>query len=120
MVVLHELAHCVRYHAWIRMLPTICTVALLLLAMSMLHGVLLAAVCLLLLGGFLVSLVAVCWWTEYDADRVAVKLASQLRAEYSAKHLVTALQKIYGSRQTTSSWLHPSCNQRVSAILSHC
>jgi Zn-dependent protease with chaperone function len=119
MVVLHELAHCVRYHAWIRMAPTICTVAFLLLAMSLLHGAYLAAVCMILLACFLGSLVAVCWWTEYDADRVAVKLASQLQAEYSANDLVTALQKIYGTRQTKSSWLHPSCNQRVSAILSN-
>jgi Zn-dependent protease with chaperone function len=130
MVVLHELAHCVRYHAWIRMLPTIVTVVLMMVAVSTVSGVWLSASCLLLLSGFLACLTGVCWWTEFDADRVAIQLAIKLSgapqerttvvgANTSAHDLVQALRKIYGAKNIRrSTWLHPSCERRVEAIYS--
>ena len=125
MVVLHEMAHCVRWHAWIRMLPTLAAVALLLTAMTFLSGVWLSLTCFSLLCLFVFSLISVCWWTEFDADRMALEYA--IRSQDSADResclmehgqtLCDALGKIYGSRnRKRASWMHPSCEQRIAAI----
>ena len=125
MVVLHEMSHCVRWHAWIRMLPTLLAVALLLSAMALLSGVWLSLTCFLLLCLFVVSLVSVCWWTEFDADRMAVEYAIRSHETADRKSrliehgqdLCNALSKIYGSRnRNRASWMHPSCDQRIAAI----
>ncbi len=131
MVVLHELAHCIRHHAWIRLLPTLGTIGLLLIAMQFASGALLSLICVVLFGVFLVGLVGVCWWTEFDADRIAVKLGNTRdKAIYgqntilnsegigrSADDLILALRKIYGERNLRrSSWMHPSCERRMTAI----
>ena len=127
MVVLHEVAHCARWHAWIRMVPTLIAVALLLVAMTFLSGIWLSITCVLLFGLFVASLVSVCWWTEFDADRTAVKLSVQShemmdRDDILREHgqcLCDALSKIYGSRNhKRASWMHPSCEQRITAIRS--
>ncbi len=125
MVVLHELAHCVRFHAWIRMIPTLVVILLLLCSMTLLSGVWLSLSCAALFLLFIVSLIGVCWWTEFDADRVAIEMAvctgevsdraSLLRSR--ASDLCEALRKIYGvSNMQRRSWMHPSCVQRVEAI----
>ena len=131
MVVLHELAHCVRYHAWIRILPTLGTIGLLLIAMQFASGVLLSLICVVLFGVFLVGLIGVCWWTEFDADQIAVKLGSKRDRAFqgqnaiqnsegsgrSADELILALRKIYGEGNLRrSSWMHPSCERRMAAI----
>ena len=119
MVVLHELAHCARYHAWIRTLPTLGTVCLLLLAMNSLSGFLLSAVCFVLFVAFLCSLVSVSWWTELDADRVAIQLGNRRGSAPgdSKWELVSALRKIYGEGNLKRwSWMHPSCHRRIQAI----
>ena len=125
MVVLHELAHCVRHHAWIRMVPTLVAIALLLGAMTSLSGVWLSLSCGAILGLFLASLISICWWTEFDADRLAIELAIRSgdgarcdnRSRAHAEELCSALRKIYGERnRAKSSWMHPSCMQRIAAI----
>lgn len=130
MVVLHELAHCMRWHSWIRVLPTALTIALLLGSMSLFHGIWLSTACLILLVLFVVSLVSICWWTEYDADQTAIRLAMRLYEPMTTAdsnealvrdehvlNLTNALRKIYGSRNfSKSSWLHPSCNHRIAAL----
>jgi Zn-dependent protease with chaperone function len=125
MVVLHELAHCVRWHAWIRMVPTLVAVALLLSAMTLMSGVWLSLTCLLILCLFVVSLVSVCWWTEFDADRMALEYAireyekadRKIRLIEHGQNLCDALSKIYGSgNRKRASWMHPSCEQRIVAI----
>ena len=125
MVVLHELAHCVRFHAWIRMLPTLVAVSMLLIAMLLLSGIWLTVICIVILALFVSGLVCVCWWTEYDADRIAIELATrsgggiQRKGDRSiyAQELSDALVKIYGLRNLRrSSWMHPSCSQRLAAI----
>ncbi len=125
MVVLHELAHCVRYHAWIRMLPTIVAVAMLLGAMTSLSGLWLSLSCVAILGLFLTGLISVCWWTEFDADRLAIELAIRSgdgascdnRSRVHALELCSALRKIYGERNRAKcSWMHPSCMQRIAVI----
>jgi len=128
MVVLHELAHCVRFHAWIRMLPTLVAVSMLLIAMLLLSGIWLSVICIVILCLFVAGLVCVCWWTEFDADRIAIELATRSddglpglpgkgdRGTY-AQELSDALVKIYGLRNLRrSSWMHPSCSQRLAAI----
>ena len=129
MVVLHELAHCVRYHAWIRMLPTIAAVAMLLGAMSILSGLWLSLSCVAILGLFIASLISICWWTEFDADRLAVELANRTedgarcdnRSRVHAQELCSALCKIYGEiNMAKSSWMHPSCRHRIAAIQARC
>lgn len=126
MVVLHELAHCIRYHAWIRLLPTLGTIGLLFLAMQQFSGILLGLICGVLFGSFLLSLIFVCWWTEFDADRVAIRIGAKrdhLFAGTSAGHssqddLMNALRKIYGAGNwNRSSWMHPSCERRIASIL---
>lgn len=127
MVVLHEMAHCVRFHAWIRMLPTLIAIALLLSAMTWMSGVWLSLTCFFLLVLFVISLVSVCWWTEFDADRTALEVAvrshqgsdrNSLLSEHG-QTLCDALIKIYGSRnRKRASWMHPSCEQRIAAIRS--
>lgn len=131
MVVLHELAHCIRYHAWIRILPTLGTIGLLIIAMQFASGVLLSLICVVLFGAFLVGLIAVCWWTEFDADRIAIQLGAMrdrtsmgqdafLTTEGSGcseDELILALRKIYGEGNLRrSSWMHPSCERRMAAI----
>jgi Zn-dependent protease with chaperone function len=125
MVVLHELAHCTRFHAWLRMLPTLVAIAMLLVAMTFLSGIWLSVSCVIVLGLFVASLVGVCWWTEFDADRVAIELATRSKGEHQneavrsiyAQELSDALTKIYGSRNMRkSSWMHPCCSQRLAAI----
>jgi len=125
MVVLHELAHCSRYHAWFRMIPSIVTVAILLACLSSLSGAWLSLSCLAMFVGFVASLVGVCWWTELDADRTAIQFANRshvfLQEGYSfrpcPKDLISALQKIYGLKNLTrSGWLHPSGSRRIAAI----
>jgi len=131
MVVLHELAHCVRYHAWIRMLPTLGTVGFLLIAMQFASGALLSLICVVLFGVFLLGLIGVCWWTEFDADRIAIKLGARRDSAFqdqnvplnfeghgrSADELMLALRKIYGEGNLRrSSWMHPSCERRMAAI----
>lgn len=131
MVVLHELAHCVRYHAWIRMLPTLGTIGFLLIAMQIASGALLSLICVVLFGVFLVGLIGVCWWTEFDADRIAIKLGARRDSAFqdknaplnfeghgrSADELMLALRKIYGEGNLRrSSWMHPSCERRMAAI----
>ncbi len=125
MVVLHEMAHCIRYHSWIRMVPTLIAVTMLLVAMNFFAGVWLSLSCVAILGLFVAGLIATCWWTEFDADRVAIEFA--VRSENGtgretllpicASELCQALSKIYGSRNMErSSWMHPSCSQRMAAI----
>jgi Zn-dependent protease with chaperone function len=125
MVVLHELAHCTRFHAWVRMMPTLVIVLLLLGSMAFLTGFWLSATCALLFLLFVASLIAVCWWTEFDADRVAIETAvrssgaldreTQLRRH--ASDLCEALRKIYGEKNMQRrSWMHPSGTQRLEAI----
>ena len=125
MVVLHEMAHCIRYHSWIRMVPTLVAVTMLLVAMNFLAGVWLSLSCVAILGFFVAGLIATCWWTEFDADRVAIEFA--VRSESGtgretllpicASDLCRALSKIYGSRNMERiSWMHPSCSQRMAAI----
>ena len=125
MVVLHELAHCIRFHAWIRMLPTFVAVAMLLGAMTFLSGAWLTLSCVAILGLFVASLIAICWWSEFDADRVAVDLAvrsgngagREMQLSVHVWELCEALRKIYGSKnRERSSWMHPSCVQRIAAI----
>ena len=125
MVVLHELAHCVRYHAWLRMLPTLAAVALLLGAMTFFSGICLSMICVAILGFFIASLISICWWTEFDADRVAIELAIRSedglrrdnRVSVHVQELCDALNKIYGSKnRRQSSWMHPSCSRRIAAI----
>jgi Zn-dependent protease with chaperone function len=131
MVVLHELAHCVRFHAWIRILPTLGTIGLLLIAMQLASGVLLSMIGVVLFGAFLAGLIGVCWWTEFDADRIAIKLGAMrdmarqdqnalLNCEAhrrSADELILALRKVYGEGNLRrSSWMHPSCERRMAAI----
>jgi Zn-dependent protease with chaperone function len=123
MVILHELAHCIRLHAWIRILPTLVTVCALWIAMTFLQGIVLSVGCFVLLAGFLLSLVAVCWYTEFDADRFAVRLATvanQTDATENVEALKSALIKIYGiDHQKRSSWMHPSCARRIAGIDSY-
>ncbi len=125
MVVLHELAHCVRLHAWIRMVPTLLAVTLLLVAMNLLAGLWLSLSCVAILGLFVACLIATCWWTEFDADRCAIEFAVRSGNDLGrdtllpvyASELCQALSKIYGSRNMErSSWMHPSCSQRIAAI----
>ena len=125
MVVLHELAHCVRFHSWIRMVPTLGAVTLLLVAMNFLAGVWLSLSCVAILGLFVACLIATCWWTEFDADRVAIEFAvrsesgtgRETQLPVHASELCEALSKIYGSRNMErTSWMHPSCSQRIAAI----
>ncbi len=127
MVVLHELSHCVRFHAWIRMAPTLVIVVLLLGSMTFITGVWLSVSCVLLFLLFLASLIAVCWWTEFDADRVAIlmaahssgKSARESHIRVHATELCEALRKIYGEKNLRRrSWMHPSCRQRLKAIQS--
>lgn len=125
MVVLHELAHCVRFHAWIRMLPTLVAISMLLIAMLLLSGIWLSVICIVILALFVAGLICVCWWTEFDADRIAIELATRSdgglpgkgdRGTY-ARELSDALVKIYGLRNLRrSSWMHPSCSRRLAAI----
>ena len=123
MVVLHELSHCIRYHSLIRVFPTLLTVVMLFGAMTHLTGAWLSASCFSLLIFFIASLITVCWWTEFDADRMAIELAvgsnddeSQTRLK-GASELIQALRKIYGTRNfRRSSWMHPSCEIRIGAI----
>ncbi len=125
MVVLHEMSHCIRMHAWIRMIPTGIIVVLLLGALTQWTGIWLSAFCVLLFIAFIASLIAVCWWTEFDADRVAIQTI--LRHTEGADRdcvfrthamaLCEALRKIYGEKNMgRRSWMHPSCNQRIKAI----
>ena len=74
---------------------------------------------------FVASLVAVCWWTEFDADRMAIELAVRSNEDENqeksrsicSSELIQALLKIYGSRNyRRSSWMHPSCAFRIAAI----
>ena len=125
MVVLHELAHCARFHSWIRMVPTLVAVTLLLVAMNFLAGVWLSLSCLAIFGLFVACLIATCWWTEFDADRVAIEFAvrsgsgtgRETLLPLHASELCEALSKIYGSRNMERiSWMHPSCSQRIAAI----
>lgn len=125
MVVLHELAHCVRFHAWIRMIPTLVVVLFLFCSMTFLSGIWLSLSCAGLFLLFVVSLIKVCWWTEFDADRVAIEMATG-SGEFSdraillgspASDLCEALRKIYGTNNMRRrSWMHPSCVQRIEAI----
>jgi Zn-dependent protease with chaperone function len=125
MVVLHELAHCVRWHSWIRMTPTFVVVLFLFGSMTWLSGTLLSLVCVILFLLFIASLIGVCWWTEFDADRIAIEIAvrsstssdfMQARRDRGAE-LGAALRKIYGEQnRKRRSWMHPSCEQRLAAI----
>ena len=107
------------------MLPTLAAVAMLLGAMTFLSGFWLSLSCMAILGLFIAILISICWWTEFDADRVAIELAIRSeegvrrdnRLSVHAQELCDALSKIYGSRNLEqSSWMHPSCSRRIAAI----
>jgi Zn-dependent protease with chaperone function len=128
MVVLHELAHCIRSHAWIRIVPTVVVVPLLFIAMTFLTGIWLSIVSAGLFLLFVSSLIAVCWWTEFDADRVAIEIAVQsstpmnrdLLLQRHSEELSKAIRKIYGERNMhRRSWMHPSGSKRLDAIHSY-
>ena len=107
------------------MLPTLAAVALLLGAMTFFSGIWLSMICVAILGFFIASLISTCWWTEFDADRVAIELAIRSenglrrdnRVSVYAQELCDALSKIYGSKNMQqSTWMHPSCSRRIAAI----
>lgn len=78
-----------------------------------------------LFAAFLVSLVAECWWTEFDADRIAIQLETkrdfsievEVPARTSEDEMIGALRTIYGEANLKrSSWMNPSCEQQITAI----
>ena len=125
MVILHELAHCIRYHSWIRMIPSLVVIVLFFASMTFLSGIVLSMICTVLFVIFAVSLIGVCWWTEFDADRVAIEMAAKWSERFhhesqvfgQASDLCEALRKIHGERNMhRNSWMHPSCDRRLVAI----
>lgn len=122
LVVMHELAHCSQWHAWIRLLPTVFAVGAAVLCSVTLSGWLLIFACSIVLVLFFLTLIATCWWTEFDADRRAVDLAIRYRevsdwGVHPGEHMIAALRKIHGaSHQRQWNWLHPSCEHRCRAI----
>ena len=120
LIVLHELAHCIRRHGIVRLVPAGVTIPLLAWAMTSFTGTSLMLICSLLAIAFPLFLIATCWWTEWDADKMAIELAiehkSLTRAE-ACDCYAQVIQKLYrdnGIRR--SSWSHPSCEQRIAAF----
>jgi Zn-dependent protease with chaperone function len=120
LIVLHELAHCIRRHGIVRLLPAVVTIPLLAWAMTTFTGTSLMLICSLLAIAFPLLLIATCWWTEWDADKMAIELAIEhkglTRAE-ACDFYAQVIQKLYrdnGIRR--SSWSHPSCEQRIAAF----
>ncbi|XZE21417.1 M48 family metalloprotease [Pirellulaceae bacterium SH449] len=119
-VILHELSHSIRHHALVRMLPTFLAVPSLLYLLSCTQGGYLVLGCLLLGLVFAGLIVATCWWTEWDADKYAIKLGAKhrnlslLEASTQYGHV---LKKLYGSNKPhRTSWTHPSLRQRLSVV----
>ncbi len=137
MIVLHEAAHVRRHHALIRSLPMlIAFVGMILIAwfvdqtpttrdQNVLGIALVATVACLLL--MIVSIGVIARWSEYDADREAVELASRLavgcqpyttidRAQ-ATRDLVDALRDICpAGDEYRRNWLHPSIASRIAMI----
>jgi Zn-dependent protease with chaperone function len=119
-VLLHELSHNLRHHSLIRMLPTFLSVPCFLYVFSCSEGEQLLVVCLLL-GLVLAGLiVATCWWTEWDADKYAVRLGTQYRnlsMHDASTQYAIVLTKLYGSNKSRrQSWTHPSLGHRLAAV----
>jgi Zn-dependent protease with chaperone function len=117
-VMLHELGHTLRCHGLVRLLPTLVAVPLLLVALTWSSGTVLVLSCVGIAVGFVGALVGTCWWTEWDADRQAIKMASShfgMGLESAAKEYAAVLRKLYHfNRQRKTSWSHPSLEQRLS------
>jgi Zn-dependent protease with chaperone function len=120
LIVLHELAHCIRRHGIVRLLPAVVTIPLLAWTMHSLTGTSLMLICSLLAIAFPLFLIATCWWTEWDADKKAIELAIEykgLTRSEACDDYAQVIQKLYrdnGIRR--SSWSHPSCEQRIAAF----
>jgi Zn-dependent protease with chaperone function len=120
LIVLHEMAHCIRRHGIVRMLPAVVTIPFFAWIMITLTGTSLMVLCSLLAIAFPLFLIATCWWTEWDADTKAIELAIKYKGlthREACETYVHVIQKLYqdnGIRR--SSWSHPSCAQRLAAI----
>ncbi len=137
MIVLHEAAHVRRRHALIRGLPMlIAFVGMILIAwfvdqapttrdQSVLGIALVATVACLLL--MIVSIGVIARWSEYDADREAIELASRLGdgcSPYATKDSVQAARDLVSALRTICpagdeyrrNWLHPSIASRIAMI----
>jgi Zn-dependent protease with chaperone function len=139
MIVLHEAAHILRHHAWIRCLPMLFAFAgMLLIAWLVDHvredrfhvlidWMLIACLAMGVLMVWLLGILA--RWSERDADRHAIALAVQARwlgqgelsEELHAKlrqrarqDLTSALLRLSADGASRSrSWLYPSIRDRI-------
>lgn len=120
LIVLHELAHSIRRHAIVRLLPAVVSIPILACVMTSLSGMSLMIACTVLAVAFPFALVATCWWTEKDADKWAIRFAVQLKGftiDEAKDRYGKVIRKLYhdnGIRR--SSWSHPSCEQRLAAF----
>lgn len=119
-VLLHELSHNMRHHSLVRMLPTFLSVPCFLYILSCTQGEHLVIGCLLLGLALAGLIVATCWWTEWDADKYAIRLGTQYRnlsMHEASTQYANVLTKLYGSNQfRRQSWSHPSLEHRLAAV----
>ncbi len=133
MIVLHEAAHCRRWHSWLRLLP-VWTMTIPIVAshnhdfMLQTFGGLpwanpLAQPILILFSIFWMCLLLswIARWTEFDADRIAVELAgyqrSMIAQQSAARVLIRALRKLTPTALVgKESWLHPSLDRRIKSL----
>lgn len=116
-IVFHELAHILRRHSMVRILPGMVAVVAMIASIHFLSGFVLGASCSLVACLFAASIVGTCWWTELDADRTAIRLAAEsfeLSTEEAGRQFSAVLEKLYrDNNQRRTSWSHPSIEQRI-------
>ncbi len=143
MIVLHEVAHCRRWHVGWRVLPLLAMMLPALLVIGS-ESVFMdrdwsvgpspfwqfsAIMAGMGVSCYLLSLIAK--WTELDADRLAVWLAAQpdhgtkkpeqwsvMTQQTAARALIHALEKLTpAAHATRETWLHPSLARRRAALI---
>ncbi len=138
MVVLHEIGHIQRYHAWLRILPILAGAVCLTIITVMTTGLFLmiGVVSVLITQSWLLHRVA--HWSEMDADRwAAMEFAKRLLAnlaihpptsfriqteaeanQYAAKAMASAIKELVPPRyHAKSTWMHPSVLDRERSLL---
>ena len=135
MVILHEAAHLKRFHLPLRIASLIPVWLIGLGATQLAHhssqpyladsAELLGAIATITMT--LVALRIVSYWTEFDADAMACRLAEDISGKVdhvptsacdAARELSSALQRVTFGNETArrASWLHPSIDARVSRM----
>lgn len=136
MIVLHEIGHIQRYHAWLRILPVFLGGIILTFLVTTGQGWIMAGLVVAVLIGQSWLLSKIAYWTEFDADRSAAEAffdqilsnpsdtrfqSPQELRYFASMAMADALKKIVPSRyHGRSTWLHPSVKAREASLLTSC